>query len=167
MIDNILDLYDQEVAKHPGGIKTADAKAAIFDSVRELVEASDRDVDRETQSALDRAVNHERDRRSKTIAKDLEYILDYFVNPDEAALIPDSRMAWAIRLGTVDGADKTLRYWRSDDFIFWAQVRTRQADEARAAAQIAEDIAARVVTRMQAARVSHFGEVNWGRSVAA
>ncbi len=161
MLDQIIDLYDREVASHPEGIKTAEAKSAIFDQVRDLVAASERDLDRETQAALNRAVDAERDRRSRTIARELEYILDYFANPDEAALIPDARMACAFRLGTNDGADKTLRYWRSEDFIYWAQVRVRQADEARAAAQIAQDVAARVVARMRQSGARNFGDVNW------
>lgn len=166
MLQNIIDLYDSEVAAHPEGIKSGEVKSAIFDRVRELVAETDRDLDGETEAAINRAVDHERDRRSKSIARDLEYILDYFANPDEAALIPDARMNLAIRLGTKDGADKTLRYWRIEDFIYWAQVRTRQAEEARDAAQIAEDIASRVVDRMQRAKARTFGDVNWSRAAA-
>lgn len=165
--DEIIRLYDDEIANHHGGRKSHDGKAAIKDAVRGLLADTPRDLDRETDEAINRVINAERDRRSKAFSRDLEYILDYFENPSEAALIPDSRMNWAIRLGTKDGADKTLRYWRPEDFIFWAQVRMQQAGEAMAAAEIAQDVADRVVARMNRCGARHFGEVDWRGTAGA
>lgn len=159
--EEIIRLYDEEIAKHPEGAKSAEGKAAIREIVRELIAETPRDLDRETDVAINRAIDCERDRRSKGISRDLEYILDYFASPEDAALIPDSRMEWAIRLGTSDGADKTLKFWRAEDFIFWAQVRIQQAGDAMAAAQIAQDIADRVVARMTQCGARNFGDVNW------
>jgi len=157
----IMDLYDAEVARHPEGIKTADAKAAIHPAVMDLMIAEPRDVAREAESAT-RTVDRDRDARSRAVKRDLEYILDYFMDPSEAALVPDSRMDFAIRLGEKDGTDKTLRFWTAEDFIAMGQLRTANAELALTAAKDLNEVIGRVVGRMRRAGVSHFGDVSWG-----
>lgn len=159
----ILDLYDEEVSHYPDGIKVADAKDLIRDAVRDLIAQEPRDLDREVNAAINQAVDPARDQRSRAMVRDLEFILDYFASPDEAALIPDSRMQWAIRLGTTDGADKSLRYWTAGDFLRWAQVRQRQAQEVLASAEEAITVADRVAARMLQSNAQHFGDVDWTR----
>lgn len=156
----ILDLYDAEVARHPEGIKTADAKDAIRDSVRALLVDEPRDLDREVDSLV-RRIDRDREARSRAVKRDLEYILDYFIDPEGAALIPDSRMDFAIRLGERDGTDKTLRYWTSEDFIAMGQYRAQRAREAVEAADELNEVIARVVTRMRRVGASYFGQVDW------
>ncbi len=165
--ENILWLYDREVERHPEGIKFADASSAIYDEVRELVEAEPRDIERETRLAMQAAISGERDRRSKALARDLDYFLDYLQNPEEGALIPDDRLHSAFRLGTNDGADKTLMFWRVEDFVFWAQVRMQGAREAMTSAEITVDIAERIVAKMKSSNVRFFGDIDWSSVGAA
>lgn len=156
----VLDLYDAEVAKYPEGIKTADAKEAIRESVRALLVDEPRDFDRETTAIL-RGIDRDREARSRAVKRDLEFILDYFIDPEQAALIPDSRMTLAVRLGERDGTDKTLRYWTAEDFIAMSQYRIERAKEATEAAEELSEVVARVIARMRSAGVDHFGDVDW------
>lgn len=160
----ILDLYDAEVAKHPEGIKTAEAQLAIADDVAELLADEPRDLTAEVAVAIRATVGPDRERRARRIKQELEYILDYFVNPEEAALVPDDRMNMAIRLGEADGTDKTLRYWTVSDFVAMGQYRRQRAQEAVDAAEELNRVIGDVVKRMRAAEAHRFGDVDWSRN---
>lgn len=159
----VLDLYDAEVAKHPEGIKVAEAIAAIDSDVRVLILASERDIDAEFRAHI-AALNTVRATRSRHIKRDLDFILDYFIEPKDAALIPESRLDWAIRLGEQDGTDKLLCWWTPEDFINLVQYRRRKGEEVLEAAEELSETIDRVVSRLRSAGARHFGDVDWAAS---
>lgn len=157
--EEIVALYDEEVARHPDGVKTAEAKKAIRERVAELLQDTPRDTEGEAQDRINRVVGLERDRRANRIKRDLDYVLDYLTNPDEAALIPDPLMDMAFRLGEADGSDKSLRNWTPEDFTFLGQQRVKAAKEAEEAAEALEATTLRVVYVMRDRGVNRFGDL--------
>lgn len=111
---------------------------------------------------FNRVVKPGRDRRSKGLATEMEYIRDA-LNDDTILGRDDPRFQQAHRLGTADGRDKILGLWSVDDWRNVAMIRYRNAAEATAAAakfdQLQQEITAAMQRRGVAATWDLFNEV--------
>lgn len=162
MIDDstILHLYDEHVAKHPTGVKYAQARQAIRDDVRKLVAAAKRDVDVETDVLLSRVLGKSRADRSRGLKRNLDYLLDAFENSDDGAYI-DPLLEQAYRLGDQAGTDKVLKNWTAEDLRNLVVTRYRIAADGTAAAAELDKTAQRIGERLQLAGVDRIGDVDW------
>ncbi len=154
----IVALYDEYVAKHAEGVKLAEAKAAIRDEVRNLVAGVERDVDVETDVTITAVLGATRGKRSRSLKRDLDYLLDGF--GEEGAYV-DPLLDQAYRLGDETGMDKALRNWTPDDLADLVVTRYRVAADATAAASELDRTVLRVASRMRAASAPTLGDVDW------
>lgn len=154
----ILSLYDEEVARHTTGVKVAAARDAIRPEVRKLVAKGKRDLDLETDMLLDTVLRSARSDRSRSLKRDLEFLLDAFSEDEHYA---DPMLQQAYRLGDQAGIDKVLRHWTAEDFANLVVTRYRVAAESTAAAVALDKTTQRVLERMRVAGVAHVGDVDW------
>lgn len=153
--DRILSLYDDYVATQPDGVKIAEIRDAIRNDVRGLLLAQERDVDREVEQLLVRVVGSERDRRSKSLRKQFEYLLDG-INEDGAYIDPILNQAH--RLGDAEGTDRLLRFWTSDNIRDVILIRYRIGSEALSAATEFDAWGTRLLTRMRLIGADSIGD---------
>lgn len=167
---SIVELYDEYVRRvaDEAGVKVADAKAAIRDEVRALVATTERDIERETDALIKSTISTVRDKRSRSMKKNFEYLLDG-MGEDGAYIDPLLDMAFG--LGDEHGVDKALRNWTAEDIGNLTVTRYRVAAETTKAASEFDDTAQRVVGRMRADGAMTVGDVDWtgplGRNDAA
>lgn len=157
----VIDLYDAYVRsiEDEAGVKVAEAKAAIRGEVANLVANTARDVDRETDALIDSTVTAVRAKRSKSMKKQLDYLLDGMTEEDGAYVDPMLDMAFG--LGDEHGVDKALRTWTPEDFGNLTVTRYRVAAESTKAAAEFDATVQRVVARMKAAGALTVGAVHW------
>lgn len=156
----IVELYDEYVAtdKTTEGVKVSDAKIAIRDAVRRIVEASDRDVERETDLALDRSIAVERGRRSRSIKSQIDFLLDGF--SEDGAYI-DPMLDKAFSLGDTHGMDKALRNWTGDDLRNLVVTRYRVSADSTNAASELDHSTERLLEKMKIENAPTIGTVPW------
>ncbi len=153
--ERILSLYDDFVATQPGGVKVADAKDGIRQAVRDLVAAQARDLDAETEIAMTQVIGTERDKRSRNLRRDFEYLLDGLTE-DGAYLDPILDRAY--RLGNAAGTDKLLRFWTTEDIRDAVVGRYRSGSDAMAAAAEFDAWASRVLSQIRARGSASIGD---------
>lgn len=156
----VIDLYDQFVKENQGdeGVKVAEAKDGIREAVIEIIRATDRDIDAEADAVINATISSERGRRSRSLKKNLDYLIDGF---SEEGTYVDPILDLAFSLGDEAGIDKTLREWTVEDFDYLTVTRYRVAAEATKASQEFDLAAQRVVSRMRAEGAHTVGDVNW------
>lgn len=156
----VMDFYDEYVRSvdDPAGVKVSDVKMAIWDQVKALVSASDRDLDRETSALVNMSVTSERSKRSRSLPQHLDRLLNGI---PEAGEYVDPMLDMAFGLGDEHGVDKTLRNWTAEDFYNLTVVRYRVAAETTKAASQFDEIAQQLVSRMRAMGAFTVGEVEW------
>lgn len=153
----VMDLADAHVRADGGAVPIAETRAAIRDSVRAFIASNDRDIDAETDRALISITRSERGKRRSIFRKEIDWICDYFDDPDSGAIGIESVLDLSFPLGREDGADKTLRYWTREDLVGSISVRREVAREAAVAADEHELSVKRLIDRMDAAGVATVG----------
>ena len=134
--DEIIDMYDEYVRMSGDAVKSADARDAIKGRVVDLLQETERNLDREADLILSRVLRSSRDSRSRTLRRDLDCILASFSEGDG---YNDPLLELAFPLGNEAGMDKTLRMWTDEDFVNLTVTRYRvAADSTRAAADLDE-----------------------------
>lgn len=157
---SVIELYDEHVqSRSDEGTKVAEAKLAIRDEVRLLVATTERDIDRETDDLLNSIIGSARSRRSRSMKKNLEHLLDGF---DEGDTYIDPLLDMAFGLGDEHGVDKSLRFWTADDFANVVVTRFRVAAEVTEATAEFDRTVQRIVARMRGVGALTLGDVSWG-----
>lgn len=86
----------------------------------------------EGRTLFSRYVERERNRRSRSVSRELQYLLDAM--RDQTVLgRDDPRFTQAVPLGESDGRDKTLGLWSPDEWVKWGGERRANGDAAKAA----------------------------------
>ena len=99
-------------------------------------------------------VGAERDRRSKRLIHDVEYILDAI--PEDGAYV-DPLLSQVHRIG--DTTDAPLRFWTVEMWETWADNRFAKAKKAVLAADEAMELRKRMVAAIRAAKVTYTGDL--------
>lgn len=165
---SIVELYDEYVRRSgdESGVKVAEAKSAIRDEVKVLVATTERDVDRETDALIKETISTVRDRRSRSMKKHLEYLIEGMGDSEDGTYI-DPLLDMAFSLGDEHGVDKALRNWTAEDISNLTVTRYRVAAESTKAASEFDETAQRIVARMRATGVLTVGGVPWASTTAA
>jgi hypothetical protein len=142
--DWAVQAYDEIVAEGGGetGLPLDDTADRFVDRyVKALrsrtIQRPQPDDRQEAKNLFNRIVRPARDRRSRKLVGDMEFILDAVADPENGATLlgkEDPLFMQAHRLGTKDGRDKVLGTWTIEDFRNVALVRYDQSAEAVAAA---------------------------------
>lgn len=159
----IVALYDETVAALAAAtgdpdVKFADTRAAMLPGVREILEAEERDLDREATYRLDRVITPERERRSRSLKRNIELILDAIRNPDQGAFI-EPWLDQPYLTGDQRGVDRILRHWRAADLQGVAFARYRNAANVMAEAREFDDRVRDLVSAMQAQGAIEIGDL--------
>lgn len=154
--DDIVNLYDDYIRQAEDGVKVADAREAIRPDVMALLAGTERDLEGEATRLIEVTVRTARGKRSRSLRKQLEYILDGF---EEDGTYVDPLLDQAYGLGDEHGIDKTLRYWQVEDFANLVVTRYRVAADATKAAREIDDVAQRCIDWMRMRGAIHFGDV--------
>lgn len=126
--------YDALIHDSGKAVKQSDVREALAERIRPYVEESPRDIEGEVARIIATTLPPIRDGRTQVFRRELDYILDYLTNPDEGAVSVELILDYAFPLGTVDGQDKTLRFWTREDFMNASRTRFQQAAAATHAA---------------------------------
>lgn len=156
---SIVELYDEYAARVGDDVKVGDGKTAIRNEIRSLIATTDRDIERETDAAIDDAIGRMRSKRSRSMKKNLDYLLDGMTDPEGPYIDPMLGMAFS--LGDERGVDKVLRNWTAEDFQNLIVTRYRVAADATEAAAEFDRTAAQIVLRMRAVGAQRVGDVHW------
>lgn len=141
--------YDEVHAAANGEpISVADIRAAILPAVVVHLEGADRDFEQEATLLIDAHLRRERPKRANQLRRDLEFVVDYFENPAEAALGIEALLDRAYPLGTQAGEDMLLRYWSVRHLTELTMVRYREAADATEAAKALDVTAQRLIALM-------------------
>lgn len=143
-------LYDETVTRLSAddpSVPLADIREAMLAPTVELLLQSERDVEREAKALFNRVVMDERERRSRNLKRDLDYIIDAALNPESAANV-DALLPLAYRTGDASGTDRLLANWRIDDLQAMTFARYRQAAAAMAEARAIDESAQTLILAM-------------------
>ncbi len=151
-------IYAEELARHPRGVKFAEACALIESKVRDLLANAPRNLDAEVELAMI-GLARERRSRSRSLKAQIDWIADAFVNCDAAAFI-DPMLNLPYPIGTDDGLDKTLRYWTPEDLQRTVTTRYRKAADAMAAVKAFDISASALVAHMHSAKAEMIDDLN-------
>lgn len=149
-IDSLIkSAYDQAHMDAAGtALTVSQVRDAIMPSVVAYLEGGDRDFEREAALLIDATLRRERPKRANQLRRDLEYIADFFENPDSAAFGIEAYMQRAYPLGTQSGEDKLLFFWSRDDLRNVVTVRYREAADVTEAAKRFDETTERILGLM-------------------
>lgn len=158
-IDNLISAaYDRaHVAAGGEALTVAKVREIITPEVVTYLEGGDRDFEREANLLIDSVLRRERPKRANQLRRDLEWVLDYLENPEDAAFGIEAILRRAYPLGTQSGEDKTLQFWTRPDFEAVVKTRYREAAAVTRAAEEFDSTIDRVLTAMAERGTSTFG----------
>lgn len=155
----ILSEYDQIHAAARGETLTlAQARDAMTPAVVAYLEQADRDHEAEARMLIDAALRRERPRRANQLRRDLDYIIEYFTDPEAAAIGVEAMLGRAYPLGTTSGEDRALAHWTMEDLRNVVVSRYREAAAATEAARALDESVERLIERMAATGHMTLGE---------
>lgn len=157
ILQQIIDLYDEYIRDAGREVKIAEAREAIKAEVISLLVDSPRNLDAEADRLIQATITSTRSKRSRSLREQLDYILDGFT---EDGIYVDPLLDQAYGLGDEHGIDKTLRFWRIEDFANLVVTRYRVAAEATKAASDIDTTAQRCIDRMREAGAVTFGDLS-------
>lgn len=155
----VVTQYDAAVAGADGPIALEDTRAAIIPAVASYLEGADRDYETEARMIVNSVLKSERSKRSNQLRRDLDYVLDYLANPEDAAFGIEAIVERAYALGTSKGEDCTLAQWTGENFTNLVTERYRVAAKDTAAAVQLDETVQRVLDLMDARGAATFGEI--------
>lgn len=164
--DFITVLYDDALIRAGQSMTLREIREALVPDIVDMLKKRERDLEAEALSLINEHLNPIRRTRSTGLRRDLEYVLDYWVNPDEAANI-EPLLSRGYKLGTQEGDDKTLRFWSVDDLRRSAMARYREAAEVMRAAREFDETVHKVVERMGEDGRTRLGDPRGGLGSAA
>ena len=153
----VRDLLDATARQYPEGVKAADLGHAIVGQVATMLGDLERDLFADAEALIRQEMKGQRRQRRKSMAANLDYLLDAFAESEESAYV-DPYLDLVYPIGTEDGHVKTLRYWTAEDFDTSIRTAYRKAAEVTAAAREHDESMTRAVHSMRARGVSRFGE---------
>jgi len=151
--------YDRTVSQAGGPITSADVRAKMRPEVSSALARADVNIDELADLLIKRRLDKVRPKRSRNLKRDLDYIWDYTVNPEDAAQGISALMGQAYPLGTSSGDDKTLALWTPQDFRDLVVVRYRNAAAATEEAKAFDESAERIVDAMRLADAAELGHL--------
>lgn len=169
MNEDVIFIYNEIVTTlsvDAPDVPLADIREAMFQPVRDLLEDRDRDLDREARDLIEKVIIPERDRRSRSLKKDIEYVIEAVNDTDRAAFVAPM-LAMAFPTGDPRGVDKLLSNWRAEDLQEMAMGRYRQAANAMKEAREMDDTAQHLVSLMRSHGAAVIGDLFGATDVAA
>lgn len=169
MNEDVIFIYNEIVTTlsvDAPDVPLADIREAMFQPVRDLLEYRDRDLDREARDLIEKVIIPERDRRSRSLKKDIEYVIDAASGDVERSAFVEPMLALAFPTGDARGVDKLLRNRRTEDLQEMAMGRYRQAANAMKEAREMDDTAQQLVTLMRTHGAAVIGDL-FGSGTAA
>lgn len=143
----ITSIYDELLSTAGASMRLSDIRQNLVPEVAQMLADRPRNVEREAEHLVADHLNTLRQRRSNGLRRDLEYVFDYWTNPEEAANV-EPILDRAYKLGTATGDDKTLRLWTTDDLNRTSMARYREAAEVMRAAREFDGTVQKIVDRM-------------------
>lgn len=159
--DRIILLYDEtveELSAEDPAVLLSDVREAMLPGVIDILEAADRDIEAEAQAWLTRVLDPERARRSRSLRRSLEYVLDCLSGQTLDGL-SDAELRIAYPTGDSRGVDRILRHWRVKDLQEMAFARYRGAADAMKEAREIDAIVQDLVSSMSTANATTIGDL--------
>ena len=157
--DFIDDLYDRTVQQASGPIAAADVRAKMRPEVASAIARFEVDTYELADMLTKRRLDKVRPKRSRALRKELDYIGDYLVHPEDAAQSIDGMLGRAYPLGTTSGDDKTLALWTAADLRDLVIVRYRNAAAATEEAKAFDESAERIISAMTVRGINELGNL--------
>lgn len=156
--DQYIDsLYDQHLREASGAVAISDLVDKCAIEVESYIAHEERDIPAEARAATRARFEHLRRRRSKSLRKDLAYLLDFQENPEDAAQSVAPLLDQGYKVG--DGTDKTLRYWTDEDLNTAVVTRYRESAAAVEAAKDFDETAQRARDALRARGADQLGQI--------
>lgn len=159
--------YDEAVLAASDGLTQSEVRDRIWQPVAEYLETADRDFEAEAKRYIGSVLHNERQNRTNQLHREIEWLQDYWANPEDAGIGVEVLLDRAYPMGTAKGEDKALRFWTVEDLQNKIMGYYRTAADATESARRNDTVLSQLILEMQAHGALTIGELSPMMQVAA